>query len=819
MDVLNTLLEISVYAAVIYLAVMLIKKLLGKKMSPALHYAIWALLIVRLIMPVTIDSSVRLFVIPDVLPQAQPTVQYAPSSDDIPAWSSGNTSAAADTSSAKSDAAQTMTEQTAAGSADKTAPAAWAWPIGGILIAVWLAGLAAALAYISVTYAVFRRRIRRNAAPPSAHLEHLFAQCKQEMGIKRPVRLLSVYGLETPALFVPPAVLVPPEIEATMDNKQIMLVLRHELTHFKRADHIQSMLMLALQAIYWFNPFVWLAVRQMRTDMEVACDSAVAMPLDGNGKSEYAGLIISMFSAGLSGHVVLGMAQGDSKKVAEKRLRGIFANGRSQRTALLAAALLAVLLLVSCFTTACQPTPEKPVVMNKRADIVDTVQKAAAEPEIGAALAENKKSVDEQNGETGGHMTLELKPSDSVTINVDADIVMPAFEKIPMVRVRPKNFSKEQFDTFISYLTGGKPLYYFPDDPTVDRFTKEEITDMLTQIQACLADDSLPKDVRSAWEYRAEHFKEELNNAMSQAQEKPYDGELTPAENNGTFSSITSLKCYMGKTRAAWLSLWQTPEGNETGLQFDNNDYVTSYNSFEPYEGTDASRLKTTYEQAKAKVMDFVHAVDGADSSLVIYDSTIGYQIETLANYTKETSPQAYAFKLARSYNGVLVKPMRYLWGVKEKEINYSKQVFAESLYVVMDDSGITDAYWGSYTEYIEDVADDVPLKDFDEIKQIFEDYCRYKFTWTYRNDALAENATPNVTLNVKRVEMNLMVIPEKDSFESYITVPVWDFIGDMTLDQQGEMQEGGYDPGQQDVSILTINAIDGTVINRFQGY
>jgi beta-lactamase regulating signal transducer with metallopeptidase domain len=819
MDVISALLEISVYSAVIYFAVMLIKKLLGNKMSPALHYAIWALLIVRLMMPFTIDSSVRLFVIPDGLPQAQPTVQYATPSDDMSAWPSGNASASAATSSAPTDAVQTLSEQTAAGSVDKTAPAAWAWPTGGILIAVWLAGLAAALAYISVTYAVFRRRIRRNAASPTAHLEQLFAQCKQEMGIKRPVRLMGVYDLATPALFVPPAVLVPPEIEAAMDDKQLTLVLRHELTHFKRGDHIQSMLMLALQAIYWFNPFVWLAFRQMRTDMEVACDSAVAKPLDGNGKSEYASMIISMFSAGLSGHLVLGMAQGDSKKVAEKRLRGIFANGRSQRSAVLAAALLAVVLLVSCFTTACQPTPEQPVVMNKRADIVDTVQQADALPENSAALAENKKTVAEQIGETGGRVTLELKPSDSVTINVDADIVMPEYESIPMVRVKPENFSKEQFDAFISYLTGGKPLYYFPDDPTVNRFTKEEITDMLTQIQACLADDSLPKDVRSAWEYRAEHFKEELNNAMSQAQEKPYDGELTPAENNGTFSSITSLKCYMGKTRAAWLSLWQTPEGNETGLQFDNNDYVTSYNSFEPYEGTDASRLKTTYEQAKAKVMDFVHAVDGADSSLVIYDSTIGYQIETLANYTKETSPQAYAFKLARSYNGVLVKPMRYLWGVKEKEINYSKQVFPESLYVVMDDSGITDAYWGSYTEYIEDVADDVPLKDFDSIKQIFEDYCRYKFTWTYRNDALAENATPNVTLNVKRVEMNLMVIPEKDNFESYITVPVWDFIGDMTLDQQGEMQEGGFDPGQQDVSILTINAIDGSVIDREQGY
>ena len=66
---------------------------------------------------------------------------------------------------------------------------------------------------------------------------------------------------------------------------------------------------------------------------------------------------------------------------------------------------------------------------------------------------------------------------------------------------------------------------------------------------------------------------------------------------------------------------------------------------------------------------------------------------------------------------------------------------------------------------------------------------------------------------------MNLMVIPEKDNPGSYITVPVWDFIADVTMDEKAEMQEGGFDPGETNVSIMTINAIDGTVINRVQGY
>ena len=138
---------------------------------------------------------------------------------------------------------------------------------------------------------------------------------------------------------------------------------------------------------------------------------------------------------------------------------------------------------------------------------------------------------------------------------------------------------------------------------------------------------------------------------------------------------------------------------------------------------------------------------------------------------------------------------------------------------MVVDDTGIVSAFWSNYMEYVGDVSGNVPLMDFASIKDIFENYCRYKYTWTYRNDALAGDATPDVTLNVKRVEMNIMAIPEKDNPDSYITVPVWDFIADLSLNEKSPTQEGGFDEGEKDVSILTINAMNGTVIDREQGY
>ena len=69
---LNTLLEITVYAGILFLVILIFKKVFRKHISASLNYAVWILLIVRLLMPVTIDSSIRLIVIPeDTAPVAQ----------------------------------------------------------------------------------------------------------------------------------------------------------------------------------------------------------------------------------------------------------------------------------------------------------------------------------------------------------------------------------------------------------------------------------------------------------------------------------------------------------------------------------------------------------------------------------------------------------------------------------------------------------------------------------------------------------------------------------------------------------------------------
>lgn len=57
MKILNILLEITIYSVVLFCAIMLLKRFFKNKMSPFLHFAIWGLLIARLLIPVTLDPG------------------------------------------------------------------------------------------------------------------------------------------------------------------------------------------------------------------------------------------------------------------------------------------------------------------------------------------------------------------------------------------------------------------------------------------------------------------------------------------------------------------------------------------------------------------------------------------------------------------------------------------------------------------------------------------------------------------------------------------------------------------------------------------
>jgi beta-lactamase regulating signal transducer with metallopeptidase domain len=812
MKTLNVLLEITVYSGILFCTILLLKLCFKNRMSPFLHLLVWGLLLARLLLPVTLESTVHIIVLPAQTGNA--TVQQIQAQADN-AGPSPIIHTASQIATIEDTNTQTDNKAQPAAAVQSAAPVQTNAPLSteDILLYIWLAGVCIGIAYLTALYGLLLRRIKKNTQAPSQRLLALFAQVKAELNIRQDVRMIGQCEHGTPAVLFPRTVLMPVYTLVSMSDEEVRLVLRHELMHIKRGDHILSLVLSLLNAIYWFNPVVWIASRLIRADMETACDSDVVRHFSGDEKSIYASVILSLFSKKQYGNLALGMVQGNTRQIAEKRIRGVFMSRTSNKKVKMASALLAGLLLFACFTTACQPTPEKPFVISKQDNPVEEAVKANATADA-TEIQKSKNALAEEIQKLGAKLKMDFKPNKSVTIKVDAKIAVPEYKQLPMVRVQPKNFSKEQFDTWAKLLTDGAPLYVVSNrGPSL---SKEEISAMLIRLQGYALNKNLPNYVKNGLKGRIEMLKEEAADANSKADEKLYDGALVKAGENKSFKTITQLKSYMGKEIAAELSLWQSISGTQDQMQFDINDLSATYNTFEPYTGMDGKNIKLSYKEAKEKAEEFVRKLDGENSNLVIYESSVGYQIDTYAGYTKETSPQAYAFKFARSYDGVTAKKVNYLHGVNQ-DVDYSKQVSPELFFIVIDDQGVRMASWQDPAKTAEKVADDVPLKSFESIKDIFTQYCKQKFTWVPVDDALGPNLT--ATLNVKRVELNLMTIPEKDNLQNYITVPVWDFIGDMKYDGKKVAQDGYPAYELQDISILTINAMDGAVIDREQGY
>lgn len=472
----------------------------------------------------------------------------------------------------------------------------------------------------------------------------------------------------------------------------------------------------------------------------------------------------------------------------------------------------ALMIMVLCFTTACQPTPEENVIGSKNKDLIEEVIDAnESNPEV---IQESKEVVEEQIKAINLHLNMDFQPSDRTKVIVDAEVIIPAFAKIPLVRVVPENLTKEHLEILINETTDGQSVYYQPTGKSI--WSKDELDSMILSYKEMIQNPELPSHIKGHINSRIGFLEEIYGSSPSKGSEKIFDGTLTEIEDNKYYSTVTTLKSYLNRNCAARIELWQSFNKTKNQLVFRNQDDGVVYNKSIPFEGQEAPNIEMSYDKAKNIADNLVSKLDGQYSNLKLLSSGVLYMEEGFLGTTYETSPHAYSYSFVREYNGVLVKPRRYLHGISDN-INYREQVQPEVLSITIDDGGIVFFGWQRYTKFKSTIADDVPLMEFDAIQKIFEDYMGYKFAWVPPYDNIPDDAT--TTIRIHTVELNLMPTAEKDNVGNYVIIPVWDFVGDMDYNQEIIMEDGYKQQGEHNIAILTINAIDGTVIDREQGY
>lgn len=165
-------------------------------------------------------------------------------------------------------------------------------PVTTILFYGYLAGAAAFLLYQGLSYAHFRRTVRRWKRDVSrADYASLLSDTARDLGVSAP-EMIVCEAISTPAVtgLLRPRLLLPHE---HYDVQELRYILRHELCHLKRRDMLLKLVLLAANAMHWFNPVVYLMLRQADEDIELACDSAATDGLELPERAAYSRTLLA----------------------------------------------------------------------------------------------------------------------------------------------------------------------------------------------------------------------------------------------------------------------------------------------------------------------------------------------------------------------------------------------------------------------------------------------------------------------------------------------------------------------------------------------
>lgn len=279
------LLNMSLTASVAIVFVLLLRLML-KKAPKVISYALWAVVLFRLLCPVSIESSFSLFGLMDA-PTTEGTnmttsIEYVPENivhTEYPAV----TLPVPGVSEVINGTLPSGQEQLVADPLE--APTT-------IATYVWIAGVLVMAAYSVISY----RRLRQKLLTASPLRDNIYLADE----ITSPF----VMGLVRPKIYLP----------SDMEEREQAYIIRHEQHHIRRGDHIIKALAFLALSIHWFNPLVWVAFIYSNKDMEMSCDEAVVKKMGDGILADYTASLLSLATGK---HIIAGMplafGEGDTK--------------------------------------------------------------------------------------------------------------------------------------------------------------------------------------------------------------------------------------------------------------------------------------------------------------------------------------------------------------------------------------------------------------------------------------------------------------------------------------------------------------------------
>lgn len=301
----------SFYGTLVGLTIVIIKKLLGKKISPTWGYLIWMILILKLIVPFGPPSRFSIFNnMPLVTEQVENKNEL---SLDISHIKNDESYIESNKSSNYNYDIESQDNNNISLNSGNF--------IKDIIPYIWMVMSIGILVLVIYTNILFNLKINRNIIKIN-NLDNVLLKCTNKIKCGYKVKLIVTDYVNTPSItgLIRPKILLPLTL-INLSEKEIEYILLHELAHYKRKDILVNYILIVLQAIHWFNPFIWYYFKQIKESMEYATDESVLNLLNDNEYKSYGMTLLNVISnIHLNRFNPSVMSMANDKKEVEKRL-------------------------------------------------------------------------------------------------------------------------------------------------------------------------------------------------------------------------------------------------------------------------------------------------------------------------------------------------------------------------------------------------------------------------------------------------------------------------------------------------------------------
>ena len=320
-------------SSILILVVIALRTCFKGKISLRLQYAIWGLVLLRLLIPVNFGStniSVANLTISNEPPAMQSTItpntqntQHVPnpSLDDIE-----------DEIKDRYESQGIDVEVHVDGPMNVNAV------LEDMLPVIWAVGFVSVAGLFLFTNARFKRKIMDSRYGLGLRKNNLDVYATGEIDTP------CLFGIKNPAIYVTYPV---------ADNPTLLRhTLEHEATHYRHGDHIWAVLRCVCLAIHWYNPLVWWAAFLSQRDAELACDEATIKRLGEGERAEYGRTLIGMTCQKKANVLITATTMNSGKGGLKERIMLIAKKPKMALYTLLIVVLVAAIAVGCTFTGA-----------------------------------------------------------------------------------------------------------------------------------------------------------------------------------------------------------------------------------------------------------------------------------------------------------------------------------------------------------------------------------------------------------------------------------------------------------------------------------